>query len=356
MKRLLFALLMLLPGLLFAQVNISVQLPPAGFVQKNQLWNLVIVNNRDDIADINIRFSLQDAVTGETMMTANTGMIMIGKGLKIISQNDVQPVQYNYVNPDFSKDFIPIGSYVACYRVYHLSAKGEEPLGDECVKVNIDPLSPPLLNTPADTSEVPTVYPQFTWMPPAPMEMFTQLSYEISVCEIKDGQKPIEAMQYNFPVYTKSNINLPADNYSSSYTALEPGKKYAWQVTAVNGISYATKTEVWSFTIAKKAAESQLSGDSYVQLGGSGEQQSLYTLAGNNIAVKYYSPDMLYKAKIIFSDEKGNIIKEEKEKIVYGENYITFPLSSRFDKNKIYKITLYTDNNKPLSALFTIIR
>jgi hypothetical protein len=238
----------LLPLLLKAQLTLNVQLPPAGFVQKDQLWNLILVNNKEDILDIYIQMNLQDAATGQTVLSASSGNILVGKGVKVIASNDVQPIVYNYNVPDLSRNYLPMGAYIICYQVKGNSRK-DEPLAQECIHLNIDPLSPPLLSTPTDKSEVESPYPQFTWMPPSPYDMFTNLSYDLFLTEVLQGQSVTEAIQYNTPIYTRSNILQPYELYASSFTSLDTGKIYAWQVVAKNGLNYAAKTEIWTFKI-----------------------------------------------------------------------------------------------------------
>lgn len=247
-----------LPLALQAQVTLSAQLPPAGLVQKDQLWNLVLVNNNEDVLNVNIRLNMQDAATGELVLSATTGIVVLNKGVKLVGRNDIQPVLYNYNRDDFSKSFLPMGSYVACYQLFVTSEKGEELLGDECIKLNIDPLSPPLLTSPADKSEIITPYPQFSWVPPAPMDMFSNLNYELLVTEVFDGQSPTEAIQQNTPIYSKSNLTQPYESYASSFTALKPEKVYAWQVVAKNESEYAVKTEVWTFKVKRRVEEPSL--------------------------------------------------------------------------------------------------
>lgn len=353
-KKLLFALLFIIPLSGIAQLNISVQLPPGGFVQKSQLWNLILVNNREDVTDVNIKMSLQNALTGEVVLSANSGNIIIRKGVKVITDRDAQPITYNYNNPDLARAYLPMGSYIACYRAYFTGAKGEEPLGDECIRINIDPLSPPLLNTPADKSEIETPYPQFTWMPPTPFDMFTSLSYEISVCEVKEGQKPVEAIQYNMPVYTRVNLTQPTNIYSSSFEKLEEGKTYAWQVAAVNGMNYSAKTEVWSFTVKKNVNEINRINPNYILLGLPEEPKGIYNISGNLLNIKYYSFEKEHESVIRILTADGAIIEEFKQKIIYGDNFLAHKLSRDLKKGVLYKVALMTEAGKMQSAVFNI--
>ena len=181
-----------IPLLVEGQVTVSVQLPPAGMIQKDQLWNLVLVNNGNETLEISVSLNLQDAVTGQTVLSAGSRSFTIGKGVKMLNPLDVQPVQYNYLAAEFTSNYIPLGSYVACYRILKNIVEGAKPIADECVRLNINPLSPPLLNTPFDKSVVQTVYPQFSWLPPSPAEMFSNLNYDIAVTEVLQGQSPAD--------------------------------------------------------------------------------------------------------------------------------------------------------------------
>ena len=79
------------------------------------------------------------------------------------------------------------------------------------------------MNMPSNKSVLQTAVPQFSWVPPAPMDMFDNLSYELSVAEVLEGQSAIEAVQYNTPVYVSSNVKPPYENYPSTYSGLHPG-------------------------------------------------------------------------------------------------------------------------------------
>jgi len=337
MKKIIFMCFGILPLLLHAQITINTQLPQAGLVQKDQLWYLILVNSKEDILDINIKMSLQDAATGQIVMSANTGNLLIGKGIKIITSRDIQPIIYNYNTPDFSRSYLPMGSYIACYQVYHIGLKGDEPLGDECIRINVDPLSPPLLNSPSDKSEVQSPYPQFSWMPPTPFDMFSDLSYEILVTEVMPGQSSTEAIQYNTPVYTKNNISQPYESYPSSFSSLDTGKIYAWQVIAKNGLNYAAKTEVWTFKVKQENLTPEPVYGNYI-------------LLNNDVAA--YS--RFHETNILFTDEEGRIVKKIWQKIKPGDNYFDLNISNDFHTGKIYKITITDVAKKQHSLRFSI--
>lgn len=295
--------------------------------------------------------NLQDAVTGQVVLSASTGSILIGNGVKIITSRDVQPVMYNYNVQELSRTYLPMGSYIACYRLIK-NGEGQESLGEDCININIEPLSPPLLNTPADKSVVQVPYPQFGWMPPSPFDMFSNLSYDILVTELLPGQNAAEAIQYNTPLYSRSNITQPYETYSSSFTKLDTGKIYAWQVVAKNGLSYAAKTEIWTFKISTPEKLSEIIKGTYFLL--DDNLTGSYKTNADVLHVRYYSGTAAYSCTFLFTDEKGNLIKKIVKQVVAGDNYFDLDISGRFLQNKLYKCTLTDIENKLHNLTFSI--
>lgn len=352
-RKIILLLLNIWPVLLSAQVTISVQLPPAGIVGKDHLWNLILVNNKDGIIDVSIKMKLQEITSGQVLLSANTGTLVLGKGVKIITARDIQPIAYNYNTSGFSGNYLPIGSYIICYQVYQRVHEGDQPLGDECIKVTIDPLSPPLLNSPADKSEIQTPYPQLTWIPPTPFDMFNNLTYDVLIAEILSGQTAAEAIQYNSPVYSKSNIIQPYDNYPTSFTKLDTGKNYAWQVTARNGSSYAVKTEIWIFKIKPDGRPTIIpENESYILLGD--DMTGAYMVKKDVLHFRYFSSDNEHIGKIIFSDSKGKSITVIDQKIVQGDNYFDLDVRQICKPGKLYKVAIADMAGKSHSLTFSI--
>jgi hypothetical protein len=354
-KKIIVFIIAFLPLLSEGQVTISVQLPPAGMIQKDQLWNLVLINNGNEMPLTSLSLNLQEAVTGQIVLSAGTRSFTLGKGVKMLNSQDVQPVQYNYVAPELTSSYIPIGSYVACYRLNVTHGEEPTPMADECVRININPLSPPLLNTPADKSVLQANYPQFSWLPPAPAEMFSNLNYDIAVTEVLQGQSAAEAVLNNTPVYTNGNIKNPFENYPSAFSSLQAGKLYAWQVTARNGLNYSAQTEVWSFSI--KPADSgnaKVLSHGYVVLKNKQESSGISYINEGELSVKYYSFDNDHEGFARFLSADGKLIREVKQKIAYGDNFLRFKLSKEFKKGTVYIIEI-TDRQKNIySTRFSI--
>jgi hypothetical protein len=322
-KKCFIILLMVLPLMSEAQVNISIQLPPAGLVQKEQLWNLTLVNNGADILDITMQLNLQDAATGQVVLTATTGNLLLSKGVKMIRSGDLQPVSYTYNLSDFARSYIPMGNYVACYQVINSGARKETPIAEDCIRFSVDPLSPPLLSSPSDKSIIESPYPQFSWMPPTPFDMFTSLSYDLLVTEVLEGQSSSEAIQNNTPLYEKSSLSQPYESYATSFSKLDTGKVYAWQVVAKNGLNYAAKTEIWTFKIAPPSWIKQLIEQTpYIKMKMDNPEKGV---APNGVLKMSYTNETADTIAIVHLKEVSAVSKGEllfEMKINRGENLL----------------------------------
>src|SRR5882757_4662713 len=236
-KRLIFLSLLFLGVVTQAQINMTLQVPPAGVLIKNQLWNMLLVNSGQSIS-VRVNLVLLDEKNNQPVLTATSAPILLARGARQLQAKDLGPIQYAYSGPSFRADvdpngMLPAGSYQACYTVAGME-KGAAPRVENCIQVNVDPLSPPLLNTPADESRQYTYYPQFTWLPPTPVGLFNDLSYDLVVVEVLPGQGKADAIQQNIPVYSAGFVKNLYMNYPSSYRALDTSKLYAWRIIVLN--------------------------------------------------------------------------------------------------------------------------
>lgn len=163
----------------------------------------------------------------------------------------------------FQKNGLPEGTYTFCVRAYNFDAPAvplspDEPGG--CTIVRLAQLEPPLLIRPADneTSFNGNIAntPQnitFSWNIPAGSDPGTQ-QYVFRIVEMLDpGKNPADAMNSKttpafYETVTNNNILL----YGPADPPLVEGRKYAWSVTALPGVSGASyrnfgRSEVRSF-------------------------------------------------------------------------------------------------------------
>lgn len=335
-----------------AQISIQPVLPFAGIVQKSNLWNIAVINTSTGIFDCRLELVLRNRATGLEVLTATTGQFQISPGAKQLNASLLIPVQYNYMSGNSfnrSDDFLPIGDYTACYR---LTANSKNLVAEECASFDVEPLSPPMLINPADSSKLNVQPSQFSWIAPAPMNLFSRLQYEVLITEILPGQKAEEAMQQNLPFYTEPNISVNNLSYNSMASQFEKDKWYAWQVVARDDNNYAGKSEVWVFKITPDSLKTQPENDIFLLLDDG--VKGTYTLINRVLHIKYLSQNKLYTGKAVFTDQEGKIIHTIEQKINQGENYFDFKLGNQFKSNTVYGFTIYDNQNKMHTLSFSL--
>ena len=150
---------------------------------------MALIYTGNGTISVSIALTMLGARDNQPVMTALSRPIMLSKGTNLISIKDASPIQYDYLSPVFNVDrdpngFLPVGNYKVCYTVLQGGGHGEGPFVEDCLPVEVQPLSPPQLNTPADTSTLEITYPQFSWLPAMPVSLFSNLSYDMLLVEV----------------------------------------------------------------------------------------------------------------------------------------------------------------------------
>lgn len=272
----------------------------------------------------------------------------------MIKVQDLQPVQYNYSGQGFEGMFIPLGAYTACYTLSRATGETVEPVITECVRINITPLSPPLLTTPADKALLTTPYPQLSWIPPAPLNMFNELSYDLNIVEVLEGQSPMEAISNNTPFYSRNYLQVPYESYASSFAPLEKNKTYAWQVIARNGMNYAASTDVWTFSLAGDSTTSALGNVVYLEMSSSKQRQGHGVAKEGMVYVKYHSFEKEHDTVIRLVNTEGKLLQSITRKVAYGENFFRLKLDKKFQAGQLYGVEIIDKNNTIYRASFSI--
>lgn len=340
-KRILITLLLGSSMLLsVAQVIVTPQIPPTGLLQKDQLWNLVVVNNNDLPQDMQIQIAMLDIKTGQKVLTGTSRLVSLSKGARQLRINDLSPVQYNYTSADMISDrtsngLLPIGRYQVCYTLILLDIhKNGLPAQEECIPAEVQPLNPPQLSYPANKDTIITNYPLMQWLPPAPINLFNDLNYQLVLVEINKGQNVNDAVQKNTPIYTQDRIKDLFLNYSSATSALENGKTYGWQITAKNGNNYAEKTEAWQFTVKKDSATIILDNEAYPALK-QGTTGAYYICQGK-IRFSYNNEISDSSIQVQFYESKNenrSPVLQRELKLQRGQNYLDMSING----NRVFK-------------------
>lgn len=339
------------------QLAATLQVPSSGMVQKNDLWNMILVNSGSQIEQLQVQLQLRDNSTGRVIINATTRVFSLSRGAKQIRLNDVVPVRYNQLSGgiDNTGNFLSVGSFTACYTFYDTHSKDAIPVAEECIIIESGPLTPPQLNTPADNAQIETAYPQFSWIPPAPLTMFRNLNYELYLVEIKKGQSAEEAVRKNLPVYSQRGIKNIASTYPASFAALQKGKLYAWQVIAKDHNTYAAKTEAWSFSIKQDSVWINIDRAGYAKLQ-QGTNAVFYTCTGN-LKFEYFNETGDSTLTLKFYSQEGSgsrsiYIKEIK--INPGQNFINEDILQKkgFNSGGIYSLEIINSREEKWGLKF----
>ncbi|MDQ2863616.1 MAG: hypothetical protein M3R50_08225 [Bacteroidota bacterium] len=339
------------------QLTLQANIPPVGFIQKGQLWNILVVNNSAVSHNCKLNLSLKERNTGQDVLNATTGFFNISKGALQLSENILNPIQYNYISAGASahlQGLLPVGAYTACYTLTEASEEVE--LAENCFEFDVEPLSPPLLAFPADSTQSEAQPLQFIWMPPTPAGMFSRLHYEILITGVNDNQKADEAIQQNIPFYNTGDIVNNTLSYSGNNLSFEKDKWYAWQIIARDDNSYAAKSEAWVFKVDSPSVEKIVLNDApYLKMKKSGPEKGM---APNGILkLSYVNETTDSIATILITDLNGDKQSLQfKTPVHAGENLILYDVSKKLGLKEgiIYKAQVTNSRKEVWAILFEI--
>lgn len=357
MRNVLCLILLLITCRAFAQVGMTVQLPPVGVVMKAQLWNIVLVSGNSAPMNVRIALRINDVQTGQPVLTAMTRRLTISRGAKQLKVADVMPVEYEYFSAAIDRNvngLLPTGNFIACYNLV-LEDKGLPQPGEDCMPFAVEPMSPPLLSSPANKSTIDGNKPMFTWLPPAPASMFGDLNYEMILTEVHDRQSPEEAVQQNIPVYRVPRVREIFANYPSGAVALDTAKQYAWTVVAKNGNQFAAQTEVWTFRVKGPDVKKTVYDYGYVQL----KQGTDGAVINSNGALQFSynndQNDVTVPFEVIALDNHNKVVQSGSLKLAPGENLLKVTTASQLDNGKqyLFRLTNTRKEHWQLKFIFT---
>lgn len=339
-----------------AQVNMTVQLPPTGVMQKAQLWNILLVSSSSSSVRVRIDLQIMDAQSRQPVLNGSSTIFSISRGAKQLQVADLAPITYEYLSPTADRNangLLMAGSYIACYSVMQISGDGAALVAEDCSPFAVEPVSPPLLNNPADQSIVEGNLPQFTWIPPAPLSIFSNLNYDFTIVELRNGQSAAEAIQSNIPVYHTTRLKDQFLNYPASAITLDTAKKYAWTVVAKNNNQFAAQADIWTFKLKSVQVEKvYIEPAAYVQLK-RGLDAPLITCTGSlQLSYTNDAADNTVKYEIITLDGTKNMVQSGTLSLNRGPNQLKISLNNGFIAGQSYLFHLLNGRQEYWNAKF----
>jgi len=351
MKNILFtmSIVFFLQVIAWGQISMQPGIPVTGLIQKNQLWTILLVNNSGTAYNAKVDMVLTDRATGMEIMTATTIQFVLATGSKQLNADILNPIQYNYLGTSFDsrmQGFLSIGNYTACYSLSAVGIK-EAVLAEECVSFDVEPLSPPSLIFPADSSDLEQAPLQFSWIPPSPQGMFNNLRYDVLITAINEGQKASEAIEENIPFYNDGNQLSANMLYPGSATAFEKDKWYAWQVVAKDENSYAAKSEVWTFRVKPSVIISIIEQSPFIKMRKNNPEKGIAPNGILKIAYRNETTDSVTNIRVTDLDQRDKG-REFRVVLKPGENLIQYNLKKLMSikEGKIYEAEIRNSRNE----------
>jgi hypothetical protein len=357
-KKLLLLSIVLLSLMARAQLSMTLQVPPFGVLMKNQLWNMTLINTGSVALAARLGMTMYDEKTNQPVLSATVPAIIVDRGAKQIQAKDLNPIVYTYTSATITdrnpNGLLPVGQYRVCYAISTGPKNGS--FGETCIELAVDPMSPPLLNTPANEARIYDKSPQFTWLPPTPAGIFSDLSYDLVLVEVLSGQATADAIEQNVPVYSGGFIRDQYLNYATSYTSLDTGRLYAWRIVALNNGQPVAMSDIWTFKVVSPPMPA-LAPDysAYLELR-RGLDASLAT-TGKSLNVTYdnAAADTVIHYTISGIQEAGNPVAQQGTlSIRRGRNWLTIPLTGgAYSAGKLYLFQFTNSRNESWNIKFT---
>jgi len=237
----------------------------------------------------------------------------------------------------------PEGDYEYCFTVNYVS-HDLLPV-EQCFDYTLAPFAELNLIDPYDKDKICDQRPLLTWQPLIPG--VPGAMYQLVLAEVKNGQNPTEALNYNLPVINQSNILSPVLPYPSIAPQLEKGKTYAWQVTAYKDQTILNRTAIWSFKIECQDSTKKVQDDGYRDIEDLSKGNYDLVIGTLRFALinPYQAQDLKYD--IVSLNKQDKKIKHlPTVKLVSGLNQISIDLSTNnsFNDGESYVITVRTPN------------
>ena len=352
MKKIPFALLLFALTLqVKAQLVVNLQLPPGGLTLKSQLWNMALVNSSGQAMMVKVDMTFTDVTNNALVLTASSSQFDLAPGTRQMQVTDFGLIAYNAVSSNYNVDnspngFLPIGNFNICYRFSKIVHPDSEVLTEECETVAVEPLSPPMLVYPEDEAEIETSRPVFNWIPPAPSNLFANLSYSLRLVEVAGTQTPADAIQQNMAIYAEPNVFQLSTPYPAGLPALDTGKIYAWQITANANGNFIAKSDVWAFRLARTGnnnASSYATSAAFAKL--QLDPGADYFLCGG--LLKLYYDNYVNDSAVTLSIRDLNnyttpVFEDTNYLLIPGQNFKQLDISNKqeFSDNHFYQIEL----------------
>lgn len=228
----------------------------------DQLLQVNVVNPTSTVMTGYLSVDIEDnqgnIILSITSTPMQLGANAITNASDINWQNNLNLANTSIANAIGETGKFPFGKYVFCYRF--LSSVNAQVLGINCQEKEINIAGLPELISPYNNANIKSTYPLLTWRPPLPLSG-QNVTYNLVLTELKNGQSYIDAIQSNFPLLKRKNLSQISLNYPPDALPLDEEKEYVWQVTAFYNNIEIGQTDIWKFSFKPTLTKSAIPAD-----------------------------------------------------------------------------------------------
>lgn len=340
------------------QLVVNLQTPPAGFTYKPQLWNMLLTNTGSTPVTLHIEVTLTVAGTAQQVMSGVTNVFILAPGTRQLDASVLSPIQYNLLSNAYAMDanpygLLPMGHFDACFSFFKHASDNAEELSQQCEEIDIEPLGPPQLVYPYDQTGIDITNPQFSWLPPIPMNLFNNLTYDLDLVQINTGQSAADAIQQNIPLYQGTDISATTLLYPISAPELEFGNSYAWRITAKANGNPVGSSETWQFDLKHYTTGPPLGPVSLPYAKLKKAPESGYAMFSGELKFDYMNEasDTVWQTRVydLSTQNRGSmVLTMDTIPLVPGQNLVHYPTQdvSFFEDKHIYLLEIYNSRNE----------
>ncbi len=271
-------------------------------------------------------------------------------------------IQYTFSSPSLEKLFrqhgqLPNGEYEYCVDLFEPGGEGLNALGSDCLYDEYQEMFLINLMEPEDKAKIDELYPMFSWVVNSPL--ISALTYRIRVAEVKQGQRPSNAIMRNRPVYEQGGLRFLTQTYPVTAKSLKYFQPYAWTVDAFYKDILLGSAETWEFIIIN---DSLMKGvprrPSYVEVNRETGQYEVYAIG--LLKLKYFENilrSQSLKFELYTKSGKRLKLKPSTWAVTKGENRMDLSFKAAGVMLKHYKqyVLKIKAENKEYNILFKYI-
>ena len=252
MKIKLIFLCLFIASILRAQYTLQVIRPNELAMKTADIWNCIIQNNSNSTNLTYIHGIATEAKKGR-LVEARSADFTLATGITQFNTRNYESLKEatkifsdkNFEEHIVRTNSLPNGDYTVCITL--IETQSNRNLAQNCLQFQVNKVTPSVLVSPRDKSEICEQNPYFVWSPYLATYNASTISYKIHLVEILSNQKANSAIKTNPCFYCESFIQSPPHQYPFHALPFKDGSSYAWYVVVMEGKKEISKSDVWQF-------------------------------------------------------------------------------------------------------------